>query len=64
MTLPAFDGSTPDGDNWSHVGWPVDPDEALDRIKRGLPVYWPGDPRAIDQRPYVRFSETRGPNSE
>lgn len=47
-----------------HVGWPVDEAEALERVKRGLPVYWPGDPKPICQTPYIEFSEKRGPNSE
>ncbi|MGZ4524216.1 MAG: hypothetical protein ACXVXO_12500 [Mycobacteriaceae bacterium] len=47
-----------------HVGWPVDPAEALERIKRGLPVYWPRDPKTVDQTPYRTFAATRGSNSE
>jgi hypothetical protein len=51
-------------DTHGHVGWPVDPDEALDRIQRGLPVYWPTHPLPLDQAPYVEFAAKRGPNSE
>ena len=46
-----------------HVGVPIDPDDALDRIKRGLPVYWPTHPLPIEQGPYKRFAAARGPNS-
>jgi hypothetical protein len=39
-----------------HVGLPVHVRDVLDRIKRGLPVYWPTDPKPIDQTVYVRFA--------
>lgn len=51
-------------DEWGHVGWPTDTHDALDRIARGLPVYWPTDPKPIHQTPYIAFSERRGPNSD
>jgi len=48
-----------------HVGWPPrDVQQILDRVKRGLPVYWPTDPKPLDQIKYVRFATERGPNSE
>lgn len=46
-----------------HVGWPVDEADAADRARRGLPVYWPADPKLIDQREYIRFATERGDNS-
>lgn len=48
-----------------HVGWPpAHVRDLLARVKRGLPVYWPTDPKVIDQRPYIAFAGERGPNSE
>jgi len=48
-----------------HVGWPPrDVQQILDRVKRGLPCYWPTDPKPLDQAPYLRFATERGPNSE
>lgn len=37
--------------------------EKLDRMRRGLPVYWPTDPKDIDQAPYLAFAGKRPPNS-
>lgn len=42
--------------NHYHVGLPQHIDDVLDRIKRGLPVYWPTDPHPIDQTEYLRFA--------
>ena len=42
--------------NEYHVGYPVDPVKALEQIKRGLPVYWPTDPKVNDQTEYLRFA--------
>ena len=40
-----------------HVGFPhKHVRDVLDRIKRGLPVYYPTDPKPIDQRPYIAFA--------
>lgn len=39
-----------------HVGLPRHIADILDRIKRGLPVYWPTDPKPIDQAAYLRFA--------
>lgn len=39
-----------------HVGLPRHVVDILDRIKRGLPVYWPTDPKPIDQAVYIRFA--------
>ena len=40
-----------------HVGWPPrDVQHILDRVKRGLPVYWPTMPADIDQTEYLRFA--------
>jgi len=40
-----------------HVGWPPrDVQQILDRVKRGLPVYWPTMPADIDQTEYLRFA--------
>lgn len=47
-----------------HVGYPVTMSEKLDRARRGLPVYWPTDPKDIDQRPYLAFASKRPPNSQ
>ena len=37
-------------------GLPVHLVDVLDRIKRGLPVYWPTDPVAIRQDIYIEFA--------
>ena len=47
-----------------HVGHPVDEVDAADRARRGLPVYRPTHPVTLDQRPYLAFAATRGPNSQ
>lgn len=47
-----------------HVGWPPDPEVALQRLRAGLPVYWPTDPKMSPQGPYIRFADKRPPNSE
>lgn len=47
-----------------HVGWPVTAVEVCRRARRGLPVYWPTDPKDVDQRIYVEFADRRGANSE
>ena len=48
-----------------HCGWPPpDVNHILNRVKRGLPVYWPTDPKPNDQAPYLTFAAKRGPNSE
>src|SRR4051794_13613984 len=48
-----------------HVGWPPrDVHQILDRVKRGLPTYWPTDPKPCDQTEYLRFATERGPNSQ
>ena len=40
-----------------HVGWPPpNVQHILDRVKRGLPVYWPTDPKPIDQTVYLAFA--------
>lgn len=39
-----------------HVGWPPDLHLVWERIRRGLPVYWPTDPKETDQRPYIEFN--------
>lgn len=46
-----------------HVGWPPDLDDVLERVKRGLPVSWPTDPKPINQLGYWEFAASRGPNS-
>jgi hypothetical protein len=43
-----------------HVGHPVHPADALDRLARGLPVYRPTDPKPIDQRPYLAYARKEG----
>lgn len=53
--LPTFDGDEP-GPGHGHVGWPVDWTDVLQRVKRGLPSYVPGDPRSIDQTVYLEFA--------
>lgn len=47
-----------------HVGLPRDIVDVLDRVKRGLPVYWPTDPKPIQQDIYIEFAAKRGPNSD
>jgi hypothetical protein len=47
-----------------HVGNPPTAVGALRLVRAGLPVYWPTDPKDIDQRPYLAFAEKRPPNSE
>jgi hypothetical protein len=47
-----------------HVGWPTTDEEKLDRVRRGLPVYCPRDPKVIEQASYIRFAEKRPPNSK
>ena len=48
-----------------HVAWPpADVRQILDRIKRGLPVYWPTDPKPLNQAPYREFAAKRGPNDD
>lgn len=43
--------------NHFHVGWPPrDVWHILDRIKRGLPVYWPTDPKPLDQTKYIEWA--------
>jgi hypothetical protein len=50
--------------NPGHPGWPPVLEDILDRVSRGLPVYYPTDPKLIDQTKYVQFAAKRGPNSE
>lgn len=47
-----------------HVGRIRHVEEVLARLRRGLPVYMPTDPKPIDQRPYLAFAAERGPNSQ
>lgn len=47
-----------------HVGWPVDWEDVLRRVRSGLPSYCPADPVLVDQAPYIAFASERGPNSE
>lgn len=44
-------------DTYYHVGYPPDATDVFKRIRSGLPVYWPKEPKDIDQTPYIRFSE-------
>jgi len=60
--LPTF-GGEPSTPAHGHAGWPPDPDDALDRMRRGLPVYWPTKPVTIDQTEHLRFAAEKGPNS-
>lgn len=46
-----------------HAGWPISVPAVLERVMVGLPVYWPTDPKLIDQAPYRAFAAERGPNS-
>ena len=41
-----------------HTGWPQPQHVSvvLERVKRGLPVYWPTMPADIDQTPYRAFA--------
>lgn len=51
--------------NRYHVGWPhKNVRDVLDKVKKGLPVYWPTHPVDIDQTPYIAFAAKRPPNSE
>lgn len=45
----------PSGRRWYHPGHPVDPEAAAQAAARGLPVYRPADPVAIDQRPHLEY---------
>ena len=47
-----------------HVGIPVTDAEILDRVRNGLPVYCPADPKPSPQRIYIEFAAKRGPNSQ
>lgn len=52
-----------DPQHW-HCGWPPpDVNHILDKVKRGLPVYWPTDPKPSHQTPYIEWSKKRGANS-
>lgn len=57
-------GGEPATAHHGHTGYPADPAEALRRVQRGLPTYWPTAPALVDQRPYRAFADSRGPNSE
>lgn len=47
-----------------HCGWPPrDVRDVLDRVRRGLPVYWPSQPADSQQDIYREFAKRRGPNS-
>lgn len=45
---------TREGD-WRHVGWPPDLDDVLDRVRRGLPSYWPTNPAMSNQTRYLEY---------
>jgi len=54
--------------NWqqqSEVSWlctTQDHEGQIDYLRRGLPVYWPTEPKTIDQTDYRQFAGERGPN--
>lgn len=52
-----------DGPLMGHVGWSQTAAQICRRTRRGLPAYWPTDPKDVDQRPYLKFAAKRGPNS-
>lgn len=41
--------------NPGHPGWPPALEDILDRVSRGLPVYWPEMPAMTDQTPYLDY---------
>lgn len=42
--------------NHYHVGLGLTASQIIARVKRGLPVYMPTDPKPIDQTPYIAFA--------